>query len=435
MNISKFPALCLLATAFAFAQFPWEEQPAPETLAPPPSNPVSSVTVPSSSSAVPPEIAVFAPQPAPSSSSAAVVEIKPAAPEGKTIFDSVRGHAYNPYEIVGAALTVADLVKTPSDIYQQRFIYISPSDFLGYTAFNLGGSYGMIGLDKSSTDYGDLAALIFGYANSGFGMAFNISIGKMMSSNSDTDTDVRATFPGDDLGFYLSIPIGSSTTLYANIDWLTYRRSTNETRNNRSESNNYTTISASAGVTGSAGLFNYDAFLELMRTGGTKTDNDGEKYVDEDTESGISLNFNFSITALQSETARAIIGFNNGLGVEIFDAISGEPPTPSDNIVLSVISPNILGEVALFENLLAFAGARHNLIFVFGDGDRRDATSLVALVQSGNLEAEEFSGTQAFAGLRYQRNNWALEAIVSTHPFEIMNGENIFAKFGGFAYF
>jgi len=426
MNISKFPAICLSATVFAFAQFPWEVEHAAEPSEPPPS--VFIEKAPSSSSSVP--VVIYSPTPASSSSSVAET---PVAPEGKTIFDSVRGHAYNPYSIAGAASTVTDLVRTPSDIYQQKFIYISPSDFLGYTAFSLGqGGSGFIGLDESSTEYGELAALKLGYANSGFGIVFDISLGKGMRSYAGYDR--RWTFPGDNLGFYFSMPIGSAT-LYANAGWLTYE-SNYVSNDNISNSEDNSKISSNIGVTGTANIFNYDAFLDIARISKTQTDNSGKEYIFDGSKLDVSLVFNFSITALRSEMARAIIGFNNCVGVEYLNATSNSQL--ADNIIFSAISPNILGEVALFDNLLAFAGATHNLVFVFGDGNRDDV-STVTLVQTGyevNIyNPETYGTTHAYAGLRYQRKNWALETIVSTHPFEIMNGENIFAKFGGFVYF
>ena len=444
MKYSKLFALCILSAGFAFAQFPWEvplqepESQATESLDS--SEPSSSSEEASSSSSSETAVSIYTPPPAPVVSTPAV-ETKSAPTEGKTIFDAVRGHAYNPYSITGAASTVNDLVTTPSDIYQQKFIYVSPSDFLGYTAFNLGSASGFMGLDNSR-DNDELANLILGFANSGFGIAFSMAFGKWFTSYSGRDT--WTTEPGDNFGFYFSVPMGSSATLYANLGWLTYAESRSETGGGMpSYSSKSSTVSTSIGVTGTVGTFNYDAFLEGLRMG-TTIDNDGDESISDDTETDVYLGFNFSITALQSTTARVLVGFNNGIGVRLLDAIENGPD--ADNIVFTAFSPNILGEVALFDNLLAFAGARHNLIFVVGDADRSNDSSQAIFGQTGskvedvidairNQQEPPRGGTDAFAGLRYQRNNWALEAIVSTHPFEVMDGNNIFAKFGGFVYF
>jgi hypothetical protein len=414
MNISRFPVLCLLATAFAFAQFPWEEQSAQAPT-------VSPEAASSPSSEVPSEIALT-PPPAPSSSSVAE------APEGKTTFDSVRGHAYNPYSTVGAASTVGELVILPSDINGQKFFYVSPTNHLvGYAAFPIGGSTAMLGLDNSAL--GSPAALILGYANSIFGIALNYSVTKEWLSNSNANTSSRTTSPGDNIGLYFSVPLGSAT-LYANANWLTYATSAaNETNGNEGKED-YSEMQANAGLTDKLGSLTYDGYLNVIRTGGTRTNNNGDKATDEHSYLGSALNFNIGYAALQNSTARVIVGANNRFVVVFYDKIK-QPSRKSDNIMGFVISPNILGEVSLFDNWLAFAGATHALNLIAGDGDVNNKTS--------SLTIEHTDGTAAFAGIRYQKTSWAVEAQVSAdvfrNPFGGFNGSDMFTSFGGFVYF
>jgi hypothetical protein len=422
MNILKFLAPCLFATALAFAQqFPWEANPTAATGSSPDST-VSQEAVPSSSS---PDVAVY-PPPLPDPSSSSVEEAKPA--EGKTIFDSVRGLAYNPYSTVGAASTVRDLVLIPSDINGQKFVYISPIDLSGYTAFPLGSGSAMLGLDNSPL--GSPAALVLGYANSLFGFALDYSVAKTWESSSvgNTDASNRTTYPGDNIGLYFSVPLGSAT-LYANATWLTYSTSNSFDNNGTKGSSDFSEMQANVGLIGTSGSLNYDGYLNVIRTGGTQTNNNGDKAIDRYSYLGSALNFNIGYAALQSSTARVIIGSNNRLVIVFYDEIKGG--AKSDNIMGFVISPNILTEVSLFDNWLAFAGATHALNLTAGDGDRNKNTS--------RLTVEHTNGTGAFAGIRYQKTDWAVEAQISSNvfrnPFGGFNGNDIFTSFGGFVYF
>ncbi|MDR3001517.1 MAG: hypothetical protein LBU89_09660 [Fibromonadaceae bacterium] len=403
MNISKYLIPCIFTVSLALAQMPWE-MPVSEEASTPSSEPEPE---PFYSPPPPP------PPPPPASSR------EPAPEAGKTIFDNVRGHAYNPYGTVGAARTVTDLVLLPSDIHGKKFFYVSPIDRLGYTAFDLGGASALLGLDNSVM--GSPAALIFGYATPGFGLALDLSLSKSWQTTAD-DTDISTTNPGDNIGLYFSMPMGSMT-LYANASWLTYDTSiTMENDGNKSKTD-ASTIDANVGALGSAGSLNYDAYANVIRTGtATKTGNNTT--ASRDSHLGLILNFNLGYAALQSANARMIAGLNNAVGIRFYDGANAES---NDNIIRATISPNILGEVALVDNWFAFGGAIHNLAFQIGDGDRESATSYMALLHGPR--------TEGFMGVRYQRTNWAFEAQVSTNPFGAFAGNNIFTSFGGFVYF
>jgi len=400
MNYSKYFVSCLFTAALAFAQFPWE---------------TPSATEGGASGSSSSEISY-----APVSSSSA--EAKSVAPAGKTVFDNLRGHAYNPYSTQGAASTVEDLITLPGDIYGKKFFYVSPTEYLGYTAFDLFGGSTLLGLDNSSI--GSPAALILGYATPVFGFALNYSVSKVWNSNSDTDVSTRTTYPGDNIGLYFSMPLGFAN-LYANAGWLTYDQSTSADYDGNETQEDYSTIDASVGLTGDIGSLSYDAFFGFVRTGGTFINDDGDKAVDENTSLALALGFNLGYTALQSSTARIIVGLNNAVGIAFSDDVNNIQE--GDNVIGLIISPNILGEVILFDNWLAFAGANHSLIFAAGDKDGDDDTSLSQLRHTPR--------TETIVGLRYQKTNWALESQVSANPFEALNGENIFASFGGFIYF
>jgi len=433
MNILKYLALCFLATAFAFAQ----EQPVPvplDSAVSSSSTPIALEIAPISSSS---QVAISLPQPASSSSSVAE-ETKQPAPESKTIFDSLRGHAYNPYSTPGAASTVEDLITLPSDINGQKFFYISPTNLLGYTAFDIYGGSALLGLDRSgacpktSNNCNEQAALVLGYANSIFGLALNYSIAKMWKTGLDgygDSYDVRYTLPADNIGLYVSFPL-SSKTLYANANWQTYDVSTDSVAANGDRIKyDYSNIIANIGLTGNAGSLAYDIYLEAIRDGGIITVY-GDKLIDKNDQAYLefALHFNLGKTVLQNSTARVIAGANSYFYIDIYDKTNNDK---SDNVMGIKTIPTVLAEVFLSDNLLTFAGAVHALELIAGDADRNSETSL--------LEIGHYRQSGAFVGLRYQKTNWAMEAQLSSNmfnnPFAGFNGYSMFANFGGFIYF
>jgi len=428
MNILKSFALCFLTATFAFAQVPpLEEQPAPTPVPVPAPVSLDSLSSLGSSSSSSIALEVALPQPATSSSSAAeVIETKQPAPEGKTIFDSLRGHAYNPYSTAGASSTVGDLVTRPSDIYGQQFFYVSPTDLLGYVAFSFDGGSALFGLDRSPL--GNLAALVLGYANSTFGLALNYSVSKLWLS--DASSDLRYTAPGDNIGLYFSLPAGSET-FYANASWLTYSRSEDLDFENGKYSRtfDYSEINGNIGLTGNSGSLAYDLYLNVLRTGDNMTI-DGEDLIDAEDPTYWALSFNFDLgyTVLKNSNARVIIGANSYFYDIVYDKTKGESV---DSKIGFVTVPTILAEVSLFDNWLAFAGAGHVLSLRTGDGDGDSDTSL--------LEIKHSDGSGAFAGIRYQRANWAVEAQISANmfnnPFGGFSDRDMFVGFGGFIYF
>jgi hypothetical protein len=420
--MKRFLIFCLLAIGIGFAQNPW---------------------VPSSPEITEPPIGGL--------SAALPASAEPAVQA--SVFNSVRGHGYNPFSIVGAASSVNDLVITPSDIYGKKFFYVSPSDKLGGAAFDLFSGSALLGLSDNNS-------LILGYATPAFGVAFDVSIRKMWTEEikevptiteiATVTTTTRATFPGDNIGLSFSLPLGSATA-YANGNWSTYDMSRiteisgspePDGKGNGWTKEDYSDINASIGLLGNFGSLNYDVYLSAFRHGGTLTSSFGEfsdtgdKVVTKDSYLEADLSINLGYVAAQNETARAIIGFNNVFGAKFLDEIDpDDKTTAAGSVMVLVISPNILGEIVVVDNLLAFAGAKHDVVFVFGpiDDDGNPRSSARNKDYSETIITQP--GTEAFAGIRYQKTSWALEAQIFTNPFEALAGGNIFANFGGFIYF
>jgi len=377
----------------------------------------------------------------------------PAASETKLSFDAVRGHAYNPFGITGAPSTVLDLITTPSDIHGKKFFYVSPTDQLGYVAFNALGGSTLLGMNTS----GDL---VLGYATPAFGLALEYTIRKQWtevktdvpataaSAPFTVTTSTRTTRDGDNIRLNFSLPLGSSTA-YANVGWLTDYSNFEEIEGMPNADNNgwtkedYSTVDANFGLLGNAGAMNYDASLSIERSGGTLTSSYkdfssmGEKAVTDDSYLSLALNLDLGYEVLKNETARVLLGANNSLGAMFLDEVDDGDPVDGDTqrttggsrIVLS-ISPNILGEVIISEHWIAFVGATHDLAFIFGgvsDNARDKNYSETNALQTP---------TRASLGFRYQKDNWAFETqIINNNPFAAFSGDQIFTKFGGFIYF
>jgi len=434
MNIFKLPAICLLVATAAFAQaVPKAPTPAAVPVPPPPPPP----------QAVPQAVVPVAPQPAPiqftvpvvdssayyavvpSSSSEFAVYLpasssSAAATAEKTIFDNVRGNAYNPFGTVGAANTVKDLVERPADIYGNKFFYISPVNSIGYTAVPLGSSTALIGLDNAPV--GNLAALVLGYANSSFGLSLNYSVDKAL--NSGKKYSRRGTGAGDNIELYFS-----TGSFYANAGWLTYADSYSEDIDGDTQGIDYSQLEGTFGLTGKSGSLDYDGYVNVIRTGGTGTAPNGDKSVDEYTFLGLAVNLDLGYTAFQSANARVILGSNNRVFAKFLDNVKNG--FKGDNIMGLVITPNILGEFALTETWFTFAGASNAINVILGDGDGDGKTSYLGIAHT--------PGTGAYVGLRYQKANLALEAQVTANvfdnPFDGFAGHNILTGFGGFVYF
>jgi len=360
-----------------------------------------------------------------SSSSAAAV------PAEKTIFDNVRGNAYNPFGTVGAASTVRDLKEKPAEIYGNKFFYISPVDKAGYTAVPFGDGSALIGLDHSPL--GSPAALVLGYASSSFGLSLDYSVVKAFVS--ENKYSARVTDAGDNIGIYFSTAAG----LYANASWLTYAESQSVDNDGKTSSRDYSQIEGNLGLTGKSGSLDYDAYVNAIRTGGTGKNTNGDKLVEyRNTFLGTSVNLDLGYTAFQSANARVILGSNNRVWAKFIDyATENSNHSPKgDNRFGLVIAPNLLGEFALTETWLAFAGASNAINVLVGDG-LGDDTSYLGL--------EHTAGTGAYVGLRYQKANLALEATVEANVFNNPfvgftsitnnNSNNVLAGFGGFVYF
>jgi len=273
--------------------------------------------------------------------------------------------------------------------------------------------------------------LVFGYDKSGIGFALDYSVIKgwrteeAAQGSNVGDRSTAYTHEGDNIGAYLSVPMGSSI-FYLNVGWLTYAPSGSVEVGSTKASTDFSEIQGNVGLTGSSGSLSYDGYLNVIRTGG-KTVVKNKTNIDNNSYLGAALHFNVGYAAFQIPTARIIIGSNNHIAMVSYDNVK-VPKTDGNSIMGLTITPNILGEVAMTENWLAFAGAKQDINLT------RFGTKTTS-----QLTIEHSDGTSASAGIRYQKTHWAVEAAVNNNvfdnPFTGFAGNSMFANVGAFINF
>lgn len=348
----------------------------------------------------------------------------------KSPFDVLHGSAYNSVGNIAAAFNVNDLLATPDQFAGRQFLYIEPSAERG--VFSVGSIFGAVDIS------GNLGRGTIGYAVPGFGVAVRASLGQFYFSG-DEGTKYN-TEAGDDLGAVVSKVIGGFQ-LTANVDWLTYESEEGvEPAFGSSTDENYRNLSVSLGIsnTPSAKGTSWSAGVSFLRHEST-TENGG-KVIDENADSYIQItpNFNFGALALKSERARFYAGVNAALPVVLFDGyernMKGKKVDESMMELGLQLSPNVLGEVAIRENLLVFGEANLDwLAFSFGNGSDENGNEFSVLQSQMNKST-------ATIGLRYQYEDFvacefALGDTFFSDTKSIFNGKGVFVSFGGFILF
>lgn len=420
MNLKLLAGVSVLAFASAFAQDGYyAEEPAQE--AAPVAEAPAAEPAPSPYETEPvAQAPVAAPAPA--------AEAPAAQTSGSLLakLDVLRGNSYNFVGSELAATTVGDQLDYPYMMALGQFLYVEPTNALGYVAFNKGLTfYG--GLDNSSSNVGLFTA---GIATAGFGLGFDIGLSKSFVSEGDDDATVVNA--GDDFGVTFAMPLGAYA-LSLEADWLTVM---DETTTDNFEAD-YWDLSLIArfsnspsattlGWTAGALLLRHSITEELTFAGNSSTASDAESRVE------IDPYFNLAVQVLGNDMARVMIGSNNTLGIQIYDG--GDTGIKSHTEFGLQLEPNIWADFALNENFLFFGGVSHNVL-LFG-------YESVKYVDGGKLSAIQLHTevTRAQLGLRAQYKMLAVEASLTDEVYTktvaaIFNGDNIVADLGIFLNF
>jgi len=326
---------------------------------------------------------------------------------------TLRGFAYNPYGTPGAAPTIADILQKPSDIYGHKFVYVLPESGSGYSAFDLAGGSALLSFDKS---------LMLGFAKSFYGLLLRVSPHKICNLSYDDKYECSSN---QNISMNFSVPLGGSV-IYAHTG------KTNKGDNyNEDDGNNFVSYKqelsireASIGITG-GNRFVWDLRFDFDRYKNSFSGYGFSEFVPYELNyaeylTDITFLFNFGYKILQSDGLKFIVGLNNQFSRQHYYYDFGD----ADRYYLTLaISPNFLGEFALTKHLLAFVGANYSISsYLLFNGDDEIETFSIDNYEPG-----------AYAGLRYEYNNWAIETRLQSDVFgELLSGNNPFIQLGVF---
>ena len=384
----------------------------------------------------------FAPAPAPvasSSSSASVAN-----------FDKLRGNAYNFVGNEAAASTVNDYLARPHLFGGTQILYIEPTYSQGSDGTTT-GEHGLVSWGTNTTYFldlnnsQDLGLLTVGMAKkNAFGFGLHLALGQFHESDDDQGT-TGVTEAGDDWGANFSMPVGGFI-FAASLDWRTTATQVNTDpkgvgTTETTHDNWDLTVNANLNNAPSATSMSWTTGLTLLRHV-ISTDVGNVTTVDANTRTELTPYFNVGGKILGNDRARVFIGSNNKLPVQIFDGYDNDAGSSSAFEMGLVVSPNILGELALTENFLLFGGATHNWL-VFGYGSESTETKATTLATSHTNDTSymqsKMNSTTATMGMRFQKSNYAAEFNLGDEVFHgthaIFDGSNTFVSFGGFIYF
>jgi len=400
MTLKKMIGAGLVAASGAFAQYSFEP------------------TAPAATSA--PES-----KPAPAAQSST-------APIAAGVFDQLRGNAYGVIPNEAAASTVGGNLDKPHNFGGQQLLYVEPADERGVVSFGKSTTY-ILGLDNSN----DLGLLTLGLANKdSWGLALNVALGKTWTSRKvDETASNTAVEQGDLIGLAFSMPMGGNV-LAAKADWYTHTDELSTDNGDVETVSDYTDLAfdINFGNGPSAKELFWTAGLNVLRH--SESVEQGSKVaIEADTRTEVTLYVNAGQKVLGNDRARVLLGANNALITQLFDDVKDEWSGHTE--IGLMISPNILGELAITNNWLVFGGATHNILlgsylgYTLGSGENK--------VDYTAIQMHSYP-TVATAGVRYQKDNFAAEACLSDNVFtngvsEIFQGNGTLISFGAFLYF
>ncbi len=344
-------------------------------------------------------------------------------------FNVLHGSAYNTVSNEAAAANVDGL--RPDQYYGKKFLYIEPAGERG--VISLGSLFAALDIS------GDLGRMTLGYATNGFGIALHAALGQFHASNDNGEQ--HQTEAGDDLGLAVSKVLGKYA-VSAKVDWNTYAKETGvDPEYGKSSTENFRDLNVNVGITNSpsAGKVSWTFSLGFLRhennteSAGKSFDENGDSYVQ------ITPAFNIGALGLENKHARVFVGLNSSVPIVLFDEYADNVDGESEvNASLSEyglsLSPNILGEVFLRNDILIFGEASYDwLAFGFGSGTDENGEDY-SVIQS------KMNKVNATMGFRYQLKDFFAAEFAFGDSFftdtkSIFNGEGTFVSFGAFLYF
>ncbi len=337
--------------------------------------------------------------------------------------DVLHGNAYNMVGNEAAASTIGGDMNAIYKMNGRKLVYVEPSDQYGALALGGGSMTYLLAFDNSQ----GLGMLTAGIAMKGFGVALDVALDKRWESNeretanTKSTTDESTTRAGDILAVRVGALLGG-IDLTGRLYWLTWQTET-DTENDAGakveHDEDYWTLGADIALSNGPSAKNlaWSAGVNFYRHTDWEKDsqgNESRETTGEDAYIHIQPFFNLGTPVFQTENANVFVGLNTYLPIRIYDEIengTGEATqTNNRNSFGLYTSPNILGEMAINENWIVFAGATY-LWNVFS----RSATSIEQGKDTNDTSiiTMRTNATQANAGLRFQYNSLIVEASVA----------------------
>ncbi len=328
----------------------------------------------------------------------------------------LRGRAYNVTGNEAAPLTVGDYLANPHHFHSNEFVYLEPTNANGILSWGKETTF-FIGLDNSL----NLGLLNAGIATSSFGIGINLALGQL----------------GDNWGAIFSMPLAGGA-LAIGFDWLTLDDQVSVS-DVRTDNNWLLDIDANYSYQASnLRELSFRGGLNIARFVNSTEPDGGEVAVTADTRTEFVPYFNVATMILAHERARVFIGSNNALVFQLYDGFDNNAQSESHFEMGLSLSPNFLAELSVTEDFILFGEAVYNFR-LFGLGSRTTENKMA------NTEASRFAmqsrsyETEVSVGARYQKERFAVEAILSNRTFadtrQLFNGTNTFVSLGGFIYF
>lgn len=428
MNLKLLTLGTAIAVSAAMAQeAPVEAAPAAEQ--------APAAEVPAAEPAAEPAPVAEAPaaEPAPVAEAPAAEAQTAEAPANGDVFGVLHGNTYNAVGNEAGAATMQSNMNVPVRMAGSKLFYIEPTLQTGVVAFGSESSTYFLGFDNSQK----LGLLTAGYANKAFGVSVNAALGKNFHSvDDDAETETSTTFAGDDLGAKAGFNLGAFE-LGVSVDWLTTADEKNNENKAGEHSEDFYDLSANVNLSNGPSGKNvfWSLGLDFLRHNVSTTESPKKgketETIDPETYMSFTPYFNIGGTILSVANARVLLGLNTNIPVAIFDDID-EVRSNTMEIALTT-APNVLAELALADHWIINAGVTHTWVLFDYQGQKPE----------GGDKVTDFdfvtSSTVAQAGIRFQYNNYALEASIANtfynNPLCGFGGDDMMASLGGFIFF
>lgn len=365
-----------------------------------------------------------APQPMPVYQEPAPAE-QPAAAPAQGGLNVLHGNAYNMVGNEAAASTIGGDMNAVYKMNGRKLIYVEPSDKYGALALGSGSMTYLLAFDNSE----DLGMLTAGIAMKSFGIALDVALNKewrsheVNTANNKNTNDRSTTGQGDIIQLRLGALLGG-VDLTAQLYWLTYQDETDTETDNGvkvEHDEDYWTLGGNLAISNGPSAKNlaWSFGAQFYRHTDWQKDSQGNQSREVTGENAyihIQPFFNLGTPVFQSENANVFLGLNTFVPVRIYDEIEeGEGNATTTNNRMSFglyTSPNILGEMAVNENWIVFAGATY-LWNVFSRSSTEKETSLTKTTDDTSIITMHTYATQANAGVRFQYSHLIVEASIA----------------------